>query len=374
MEEIMISFEIFNFDIIILIIIFFSIIFGAYYGIKREIRHFLVVFIPLLVLHFSFSDIIVILRERTEIFSYMQKIVHVLANNGSYNTDLIVATIISCLCYLILMLIAIFIMKAFESKNEKYLLKKETKKTRLFGGLLGIFQGYFISLIVLCFASNIFIINYDSFLTSFISSTSKNISYYCEYDYFKDVCKKYNDLSYEMSIIFGEKEKDIYEYASLDEKFFEDSFAKETKDDTLKKYYTYLEQKKSLSHEEFKSHEELKKYFKYKDTLIKSLKLKNCDLDEYCSAISELLSNNPNDVLDVLRTVLENEDYYNILPLIKNTKNKKILGDDFVYEIILVNYPNIKRINSMKKNNLFLEYYINGIDKTDEGKLIEKIQ
>lgn len=370
----MISFEIFNFDIIILIIIFFSIIFGAYYGIKREIRHFLVVFIPLLVLHFSFSDIIVILREKTEIFSYMQKIVHVIANNGIYNTDLIVATIISCLCYLILMLIAIFIMKAFESKNEKYLLKKETKKTRLFGGLLGIFQGYFISLIVLCFASNIFIINYDSFLTSFISSTSKNISYYCEYDYFKDVCKKYNDLSYEMSIIFGEKEKEIYEYASLDEKFFEDSFAKETKDDTLKKYYTYLEQKKSLSYEEFKSHEELKKYFKYKDTLIKSLKLKNCDLDEYCSAISELLSNNPNDVLDVLRTVLENEDYYNILPLIKNTKNKKILGDDFVYEIILVNYPNIKRINSMKKNNLFLEYYINGIDKTDEGKLIEKIQ
>lgn len=370
----MISFEIFNFDIIILIIIFFSIIFGAYYGIKREIRHFLVVFIPLLVLHFSFSDIIVILRERTKIFSYMQKIVYVITNNESYNADLTAAIIISCLCYLILMLIVIFIMKAFESKNEKYLLKKETKKTRLFGGLLGIFQGYFISLIVLCFTSNIFMINYDSFLTSFISNTSKNISYYCEYDYVKNVCKKYNDLSYEMSVIFGEKEKDIYEYASLDESFFEESFAKETKDDTLKKYYTYLEQKKSLSYEEFKSREELKKYFKYKDILIKNLKLKDCDLDEYCSAISELLSNSPNDVLDVLRTVLENEDYYNVLPLIKNTKNKKILGDDFVYEIILVNYPNVKRINSMKKNNLFLEYYINGIAKTDEGKLIEKIQ
>lgn len=366
----MISFETFNFDIIVLIIIFFSIIFGAYYGIKREIRHFLVITIPFIILHFSFSSIVVFLEEK----AILEAIKGVIKKVVSKSDDLLVITILAILFYILLMLITCLIMKGFKPKSEKLLLSKETKRTRLLGALLGIFEGYFISSIVLCLISNLFVINYNNALTSFISNTSKKISYYSEYNSVKSICKQYNELEYELDIIFGKREKEIYDIALSDSSFSKDLSDAITKDAVLEKYYNYIKEKESLNREEFKIKEELEKYFKYKSLITRKLSLKEEDLDDYFLSLSEALKEDPNNLLSVLRTTLVHEEFSSVISLIENTKSKKIIGDDFAYEIVLANYPSIKRADSRKKNNIFLKYYFEKVVGEDEGKLLEKIK
>ena len=61
------SFETINFDIVILIITFFSLLFGFYYGFSRRIKNIISFILPFVVMHFFFDKIILAI-ENNELF------------------------------------------------------------------------------------------------------------------------------------------------------------------------------------------------------------------------------------------------------------------------------------------------------------------
>lgn len=363
----MISFENFDYDIIVLIIISFSCIFGAYYGIKREARHFLTILLPLIILHFSFEKMFYLVSSKIKIIAYYN-------NQSEKSSKLIILLLFAFLYYVVLFLLVLLIISAFRLKNEKLLLAYETKKTRFLGALLGTIKGYIISFIVLCFISNIFVINYNRPITSFISSTSKKISYISQYDVIKNACESYDNLYYQIVVIFGEKAQEIYEIAIQDNDFEHELI--QEKDEVLKEYLNYLYLKDDFY--DYKTKRELEKYFKYKDLFIKELNLSTCDLDDYCLMMKEQITINPNLVLSILRSVLIKDDFYENYYLLENTNGKKIkivnFEDcyfEFVYQIILINYPDIKRISKLSEDNIFINCYIESVDLINKELLIK---
>lgn len=372
----MISFESFDFDIIVLIIVSFTCIFGAYYGAKRETKHFLNILLPLLIMHFSVEKMFELLMKETKVFEFLKYYISLILNDNQNekNVELIILFLFSLVYYIVLFFIIFFVSNIFKLKNEKLLLIKETKKSRLFGALLGILEGYIISAFVLSFVSNIFVINYDKPITNFVSSTSKKVSYVSQYDIVNNAYESYEDLYYQLMIVFGEKGKEIYQIAIQDESF--SCEMSDVKDDVLKEYLKYLEQKKD--YKDYKTKIEIENYLKYKKILIEELDLQEYDLDEYYLEIKNHLQENPNEVLTVLRNILKEDDFYECASLLKKTEFKELKIDneencffEFVYEIILINYPDLKKINKLSKSNVFINYYMKNTDLTNKELLIE---
>lgn len=368
----MISFESFDYDIIVLIIIFFSCIFGAYYGVKRELKHLVNFLLPLVILHFMLKKIFDIINEKTKIIVFLENFIESIF--GLKNSKLSLITLLSfgIICYIILFLFLMLIFRIFKKKNEKLLLAKESKRSRLIGSILGIIEGYVISFITLCLVSNVFVINYNKPITSFISTTSKMVSKLSEYDYCENACESFEKLDYQFSIVFGLRANEIYKEFINEQDYIETD---KTKDEILKDYCNYLYENDK---DENQIKMELSYYFKYKEILINELNFLDCDLDEYSSEIEKIIKNNPNDVLLILRTFVEENDFYEMNYLLEKTKNNKIiLGysenifKELAYQVILVTYSDIHSIINLSENNEFIKCYLKDIEGTNKNMLIE---
>lgn len=359
----MISFEIFDFDIIALIIVSFTCCLGTYYGAKREIKHLIILFLPLISLHLFLEKIFELVSGKTKIIVWIKKIISLFLKDKQV-IEIATLLLFGIICYFLLVFIVFLICRIFRLKNEKLLFSKENKTTRFFGAVLGLIEGYIVSFISLFFLSNIFLINYNRPITKFINVTSSEISKLSEFNEIKNAYDAYDELYYQLNIIFGKECQKIYDDLIKDEKIVFDE--KRTKDEILLEYLEKLNINNNYA--DVKIQNELNKYFKYKDLLTEKMKFDNKDLDEYCLKIENCIKSNSDELLNALRDVMEANDFYGIFNLVEKTKDKKIIIEDkensfndFVYQIVLINYPNIKNIDKLTKNNVLVKYYLKGI-------------
>jgi hypothetical protein len=158
-------FETFNFDIIIILVLFVSVVTGMYYSFYKQIGKFLMLYLPFLILYFIF-DIILnfylgitnggILKESTS-----QKIINVF--------------IIYILSFIMIALIIKFVHLLFKPTVTARVLNDVSKTSRVAGALLGVMNAYLIIFLLMYLVNPLIDINYNNLLTKTINNSSNEV-------------------------------------------------------------------------------------------------------------------------------------------------------------------------------------------------------
>ena len=206
------SFETINFDIVILIITFFSLLFGFYYGFSRRVKNIISFIIPLVAMHLFFDKIILAIEKNELVMSRWRGFISWLGRNFSvpyyYNFYLVI--IVAIVIYLALFIVIKLNLSAFKGEPIKAVLHKEKMSSRLIATGLSFISAYFINLLVLFLSVNVFLINDSKPVTNLLVDTSKKITYIGEYIEVKYALEEYQRLEDEFDLINGNELFEIY--------------------------------------------------------------------------------------------------------------------------------------------------------------------
>jgi len=372
-----VSFETINFDIVILIITFFSLLFGFYYGFSRRVKNIISFIIPLVAMHLFFDKIILAIEKNELVMSRWRGFISWLGRNFSvpyyYNFYLVI--IVAIVIYLALFIIIKLNISAFKGEPIKAVLHKEKMSSRLIATGLSFISAYFINLLVLFLSVNVFLINDSKPVTNLLVDTSKKITYIGEYIEVKYALEEYQRLEDEFDLINGNELFEIYsDLLELNKKGNKDinKFAKTLEKDIeeykpLELFEKFIEYYENLYNEKDKFHySHVIKKIKEFDLISKSmanelgLVYNKYDLDEYHKQINESKENNLDGFVRALKVALNEEDFPKICNFINEyEKNPNdYLGGNLVYSIVVKRFPNLENIEKISEKNIFVRTYI----------------
>lgn len=371
------SFETINFDIVILIITFFSLLFGFYYGFSRRIKNIISFILPFVVMHFFFDKIILAIENNELFMSKWRGFISWLGRNFSvpyyYNFYLVI--IVAIVIYLALFIIIKLNLSVFKGEPIKAVLHKEKMSSRLIAIGLSFISAYFINLLVLFLSVNVFLINDSKPVTNLLIDTSKKITYIGEYIEVKYALEEYQGLEDEFDLIDGKEVFEIYNnFLELNEKGNKDiiKFSKTLEKDMneydpIKLFDEFVQYYENSFEEKEKFHYSyVIKKIKEFDLISKSmadelgLVYNKYDLEEYHKQINECKKNNLDGFVNSLKVVLKKEDFPKIYNFINEYEKNPddYLGDNLAYSIVVKRFPNLENIEKISEKNIFVRTYI----------------
>lgn len=137
-------YEIFNYDILAIIIIISNFVFGYYYGFFRQLKKAIKVLLCFLFLHFFLDKIVNILIN----ISFINNIKQYLFGKLNYS-NLIFTIIIGIAIYIICYSILSLILKLFSFKREKKIIKTNSFISKITGSFISLINTYFYLMILL---------------------------------------------------------------------------------------------------------------------------------------------------------------------------------------------------------------------------------
>jgi len=166
-------FETFNFDIIIILVLFSAVASGFYYSLYRQAKKTLILIIPFIFLYFTLDKIMLLLMGLKPFSKAVEWLIKFFKINSYKNV--ITTFIVSLIVYIIIAYLVKFVYDLFKPSVQKRVLTQPSLYTRSLASLLGLVNGYII-VMVLMFAIKPFInVTYDKPLTSIINQTNNEV-------------------------------------------------------------------------------------------------------------------------------------------------------------------------------------------------------
>lgn len=374
------SFETINFDIVILIITFFSLIFGFYYGVSRRLKNLISFIIPFVLIHFFLDKLISAIEKNELVMSKWRGFISWLERNFSipnyHNFYLVI--LVAVLVYLGIFIIIRLNFSAFKGEPIRAVLHKEKLSSRFVATGLSFISAYFINLLVLFLSVNIFFINANKPVTNILIDSSKKITYIGEYIEVKYALEEYQRLEEEINLINGEqvfiiyddilelyknKNNEIIKFVNNLEKDVNDYKALELLDEFVYYYNSYFDEKDKFHYanvvEKIEQFDLIGKLVAHELNIMYN----RYDLEGYQNQINDYMKNDLEGFTSILKTVLEKDDFPEIYKFLKEyEKNPNgFSGDNLVYSVVVKRFPDLKNIEKISEKNVFVRTYLNDV-------------
>ncbi len=179
----------FNFDIIIILILISSTISGLYFNLYKQGKKTLSLFLPFVVLAFSFNYIYQQLND----VSFLKNIINWIINLFGIETyqETIYATVIYFVCFFILWLFIRLIYNLFRISVQKRVLNKQSKSSKAISSFFGLINGYVLGMLLMFGLNPVITLNYSKPLTAVYVRTSNNLLQFSNLNLVKNVNTSY---------------------------------------------------------------------------------------------------------------------------------------------------------------------------------------
>lgn len=162
----------FNFDIIIIIIAFFGIVFGFYRGFYKQLQKTASLFLPLIILYFLLPFITKLMLSNDAIVGIAKLLIFPKLEVHLY---LIMSLLIGTILYVFLAATIYLIFKIVQKKDINYYLIKKNKYGRVIASFISLLSSYII-VFVLLYVTSPFINNANGPITDFLENSTLEVN------------------------------------------------------------------------------------------------------------------------------------------------------------------------------------------------------
>lgn len=154
-----------NYDIVAIVIIVFSIIFGYARGFYKQLKTTLAILVPFLIIIFAHSVVVLIADKLNVIDAILVKIADIFAFFTLITIEDLKLIVIYLVIFLIVGLLVHLIVSIFSPSRRKKVITFKSKTSKFIAAGLGLLRGVALVVIVLFVIKEITIINFSSPLT-----------------------------------------------------------------------------------------------------------------------------------------------------------------------------------------------------------------
>lgn len=366
--------ETFDFNIIALIIAIFCIVFGAYYGLKRELKKSINFLLPLLIVRLFLGGLLEYIDNNSTLrhfLSYFKDLFEKIRLKPYYELyiTLLVAFIFYAVTYILVKIIISFV----RLKPEQEILQKISRSSRILGAAVSLVKGYFIIILTYFFCANLFIINHDKGVAKAIEYTAGDFSELVALTQIKNNAEEFDRLDDEVKVVSGRHAIQYYEILvsnssnnELNKKFIsslENEASNYKTIDLLTKYVEYVEINGSEKEKVSSDIKSIKLFLKYSEKLFNEFELEFTEENMvfYVNKAMNCSYNDYEKFIEITSRVLEKEDFIYLSKLFEDySKNKDLYSkesDNLAYKYILRKNPQISKIKEIREKNIFVSAY-----------------
>lgn len=366
--------ETFDFNIIALIIAIFCIVFGAYYGFKRELKKSINFLLPLLIVRLFLGGLLEYIDNNSTLrhfLSYFNDLFEKMRLKPYY--ELYITLLVAFIFYVVMYLLVKIIISFIKLKPEQEILQKISRSSRIWGSVVSLVKGYFIIILAYFFCANLFVINLDKGVAKAIEYTAGDFSELVALTQIKNNAEEFDRLDDEVQVVCGRHAIRYYEMLvsnssnnELNKKFIsslENEASNYKTIDLLTKYVEYVETNGSEKEKISSDIKNIKLFLKYSEKLFKAFELEFTDENMifYVSKAINCSYSELEKFIEITSKALAKEDFIYLSKLFEDySKNKDLYSeesDSLAYKYVLRKNPKISKIKETREKNIFISAY-----------------